>query len=174
MIHIVGTVHREFNFPANLTVALDFFGNMSRTLNYMPNIAILRKYADDQYRMLFSTTELGVYRVRLICDIQTEIDWQACAIRIRPLESAQPVKADAGLYSLTGQGYYASESRFSEQSGQTRIEYQLVLRARLPEPFGLRFVPAGVLDSIAQNITSWRIHQTADGFIERSIRAFQP
>jgi hypothetical protein len=173
MITIAGSVHRAFTFPGDLPTALEYFGEMGRTLNYLPHIAILRKYADDQYRMLFSTTELGVYHVRLFCDIKTELDRKACAIRIRPLQDVPPVEPDAGLYSLTGQGYYASDSLFTEQDRQTEIVYQLTLRAELPEPFGLRFVPDGVLHRIAHNITDWRIHETADGFIDRSRRAFQ-
>jgi len=173
MINIVGSVYRKFIFPADLATAFDFLGDMNRTLNYLPHISILRKYADGQYRMVFSSTELAVYRVRIICDIQADLDRDARVIRINPLLDVPPIKVDAGMYSLTGQGFYASQSQFVDQEGQTEIDYSLRLEAIFSKPFGLRLVPDAVIGNIAHNITHWRIHETADGYIERSTRAFQ-
>ena len=172
MIHITGSVLRSFVFPAQLPAAYEFYSDMNRTLNYLSHISILRRYSPTEYRMQFMTTELGVYRVRMACDIQTELDRKSWAIRIHPLDKELPVKSNASMYSLTGQGYFASESLFSRTDEGTHIVYKIWLRARLQPPLGLRFMPGSILNEIARNITQRRIHEIADGFIERSTRAY--
>jgi hypothetical protein len=172
MIKISGSVHRSFTFPADLETAFNYYCDMNRTLNFLPHITILQRYADGQYRMLFSTTELGIYRVRVVCDMQAIEDRKNWVLRIVPFDQVRSIQSEAGMYSLTGQGYYTSKSTFKSISDQTEIEYALDLDAQLPLPLGLRFMPGSVVNSIARNITRWRIHETAEGFIERSMRAF--
>jgi hypothetical protein len=133
----------------------------------------MRTYTDAQFRVLYNTLELGAYHIRIFCDLQAIPDKEQRVLRLETLRGIPPVKSEAGLTSSTTQGYYSSESVF-EQDGdnQTKIEYSLQLQAKLPTPIGLLMVPSRVVNYIAENIMDMRIHEIAEGFIERSIEAF--
>jgi hypothetical protein len=173
MIKISGSVRRTFTFPAKLPEALAFYADFDRTLHYLSHISIVRRYAAGQYRLLYETTELGIYHVRIFCDIATQIDQEGRIVRVQPLTDAPQVSLDAGMYALTGQGTFKSESRFEDHGDQTQIEYQLQLDAVLQTPISLRFMPKNFVTDIAQNVTDWRFIETVEGFIERSIDSYK-
>lgn len=173
MIEISGSVHKRFIFPAGVEQAIAYYADFDRTLNYLSHISILRRYASGQYRLLFETVELGVYHVRIFCDIQTQSDTADQLIRVKPLLVENPVSLEAGQYALSGQGAFESESHFRADGRQTMIEYHLALTAALPEPLSLRFMPQRLVTRIAQNVTDWRFEETVEGFIERSIFIYQ-
>ena len=123
--------------------------------------------------MIYATSELGIYRVRVFCDMETEIDHENGVIHITPYNEVEPIRNKAGMYSLSGQGYYSSESIFHNRGEQTEIEYTMEMNASLPVPLGLRFMPGALINEIARNITQWRIEEIAQGFIDRSLQAFK-
>jgi hypothetical protein len=172
MIKIAGSAKRCFVFPADLQAAYEFYSDFRRTFSFLDHITILHHYGEGEYRMLYSATELGIYRVRVLCDLQAERDYRQGVLRIRPLERIASTRSKVGMYSLSGHGYFNSESLFKPNGNQTNIEYKLRLRARLPIPMGLRFMPRTVINEIARNITQWRINEIAEGFIDRSLRAY--
>lgn len=173
MITISGSVHRSFTFPSPLDAAFDFYADIRRTLGMLPHIAIVKAYQPDQYRVMYSTTELGIYRVRLFCDIQVELERQERVLHIRPIPEMPPAPSEVGIYSLTGQGFFTSQSIFRANGKSTQVEYQFRLSADLPVPFGIRFMPEPVLNGIANSIVQWRIDEIVDGFIQRSIDAYR-
>lgn len=173
MIKISGSTHRKFDFPADPMTAFDFYSNLDRTLSYLPHISVLERFTETEFRMIYHTSELGIYRVRVFCDMRAEFNRQDRILAICPLEGISPISSKAGMYSLTGQGFYHSESIFHEQGDFTKIEYRLNIHATLPTPLGLRFMPTKLIDGIAKGITQWRIEEIADGFIERSLQAFK-
>ena len=172
MITITGSVHRSFEFPSHSEAAFDFYANARRTLSMLPHISIVRQYCPDQYRMMYDTTELGIYRVRMLCDIQVELDRETSVLRIRPMTDPPPVAIEAGVYSLAGQGFFSSESIFRDTGQSTLVDYRFQLGADLPVPFGIRFMPESVLNGIASSITQWRIDEIVDGFIRRSLDTY--
>lgn len=172
MIKIAGSIHRSFIFPAELPLAFAYYSDLGRILTYLPHIFLVRAYAVNQFRMLYSTTELGTYHIRVFCDLQSRLDGKEKILFINPLDIAPPVKEKAGLRSATTQGYYSSKHVFHNEGDQTRIEYDLQLRANLPTPLGLRFMPSSMVNRIAHNIAKWRMREIVEGFIERSIDAF--
>jgi hypothetical protein len=172
MIKIAGAIRRSFIFPAELPVAFAYYADLSRIFNYLPHILLVRAYGHDRFRMLYSTTELATYHIRIFCDLRATLDGNDQTLNISPLDDVAPVNGQAGLRSATTQGYYRSRSVFHENGRETRIDYSLQLRADLPTPLGLRFMPGSVVNRIAKNITSWRMREIADGFIQRSIDAF--
>jgi hypothetical protein len=173
MISIHGSIYRSYLFPANLDTAFDFYCDIDRIFHYLPHISIVNQYPHQRYRMLYHTTELGVYRVNIYCDLVVEIDRANSVILIHPAEPAgSNTRGDVGLYSLVSQGEYTSSSKFVHQGDQTRIDYQFDLKADLPIPLGLRLVPNSVLDGIASSLARWRIDEIAEGFINRSLEAF--
>lgn len=174
MITVAGAVHRSFIFPASRPAAFSYYSNAQRTLSILPHISIVQQYSQNRFRVMYHTTELGIYQVRLMCDIQVEADYKDWTLRIHPLEADGPVTGEAGLYSLTAQAFYTSESVFIEAGETTEVDYRLDLWAELPAPIGVRLMPERVLDGIARSITEWRMDEIAGGFIERSIRLYNP
>jgi len=172
MIQVTGSVSRSFVFPAELPITFAYYSDLGRILTYLPHITLVRAYSYNRFRVLYATTELSTYRVRIYCDLQADLDAKKQTLGVHSLDVVTPVKAQAGLRSTTAQGFYGSRSVFAAAGDQTRIEYSLELHADLPIPLGLRFMPGAVVNRIAQNVTSWRIREIAEGFIERSIDAF--
>ncbi len=126
--------------------------------------------------MLYHTTELGVYEVRIYCDLQvdnvSEVDGKKI-LKFCPWDGIEPVEPCTGMKEMSAQGLFSSESVFHEIGDQTRIDYSLKLEAHLPVPTVAFFMPPSVRDRIASSITHWRISEIAEGFIYRSIRAYE-
>lgn len=175
MIKIAGSTKRSFVFPAELPIAYAYYSDLGRILTYLPHISLMRAYAYDQFRVLYNTLEIGAYHIRIFCDLQVILldDAHERVLQIKPLTGGRPpIKPETGFYSTTALGQFSSESVFTADGDQTGIEYNLHLQAKLPTPLGLRLVPGKVVNGIAENIMNKRIHEIAEGFIERSIEAF--
>ena len=173
MIQLSGSAHRVFTFPADLPTAFAYYADLAHTLRLLPHISIQHQYDDASFRMLYATHELGVYQVRLFCDIQAVCDERSTTLRFQPCEQAPRAPSTVGLYSLCAPGDYHSTSRFYERGQETEIEYSLRLRAELPLPIGARLMPQLILDNLANSITNRRIDEIAGAFITRSIRQFR-
>ncbi len=174
MIQVIGTYHRSFQFPADLTTSFNYFRNIPHVLGLIPHISLVEGNAKQHYRMLYHTTELGLYQVKVYCDLCAEVDDQARTLRIRSQQNGfAPVKTGVTMYGLTGLGEYSSLSSFRESGSQTEIDYQLRLEFCVPEPLALRLLPHGTLESLANGIANHRIVEIAEGFIRRSIHDFK-
>jgi hypothetical protein len=171
MIKVSGSARRRFVFPAELPIAYAYYGDVSRLLNYLPHIRLVRAYGPDRFRLMYSTTELSAYHIRIFADVQTTLD-EGWVLRVHPLDGIEPVKTEVGVHSSTTQGFFSSESFFRDEGSETEVEYSLQLQARLPTPLALRFMPGILVDRIAKSIVSMRIREIAEGFIEHSIFAF--
>lgn len=172
MIHLTGVAQRSFLFPANVSAVSAYFGHFENIVGLLPHITLVKRYAAHQFRVLYHTTELGLYRVRIYCDLEAQLDPLHRLLRVLPIAARPAVKARATLNSLTAQGRYTSTTQFLAEGTHTRVEYRLRLRASLPTPLGLTLVPDSVLNQIARNITQWRIREIADGLVEGSIKDF--
>ena len=173
MIKIAGTTHQTFSFPADITTVSNFYRDFSRILHFLPNIQPVRAYGPDQFRVMYHTLELGVYRVRIYCDLQVSYDEAAQTLHVAPLLDKPPVRSEATVHSLTAQGRFISRSIFRPRSEHSLVDYQLSLEARLPKPLGLMLIPDRVIEQIASDITEWRIQEIAGGFIARSVQEYR-
>jgi hypothetical protein len=171
MINLVGSAQRPFVFPADLPLAYAYYGDVGRVLTFLPHIRLVRSYGPDRFRLLYTSTELGVYHIRIFADVQTMLE-EGRIIRIHALEGHAPAQAKATFNSATAHGYFQSRSVFHDQGDQTRVDYSLELRANLLTPKGLRLMPGRMVHQIAKNITNLRIREITEGFIERSLSAF--
>ena len=171
MIRVAGSGRWSFVFPGELPLAYAYYADVGRLLGYLPNICLVRAYEPDRFRLLYRSTELGLYQVRLFADVRTTLE-EGSIIRVHPLEGFPPVKARAGVHSTSAQGYFSSQSVFHAEGEQTRIEYSLQLRGDLPTPQGLCLMPGIVVNRIARRILKMRIREIATGFVERSCDAF--
>lgn len=171
MIKIIGAATQSFVFPAELPIAYAYYGDVARLLNYLPHISLVRAYGPDRFRLLYSTTELGAYHIQIFADVQTTLD-KGWVLRVHPLDGIPRAATSASLQSSTAQGFFSSRSEFRDDGGQTLIDYRLALRAKLPTPLGLRFMPGGMINRIARSITNSRIREIVEGFVDLSIAAF--
>ncbi len=172
MIQISGVAQRTFSFPAGLQEAFHFYADLPRALSFLIHISIVKRYPDGQYRLLYCAPEGGIYRVNIYCDVMAEVDERACAIRIHPSNGQKPVRAEAGLYSMTCQGYYSSEIFFRQGKVQTDVDCQIILRASLPTAITLRLIPSAVVNANAQADLRRRVDEILAAFIERSISMY--
>jgi hypothetical protein len=171
-IQIDGFTRRSFIFPDGLERAFGYFSDLDLIFTLLPHITVIKKYSGDSYRLQYSTIELGVYRVCIVCDIQAILDSEARLLRLIPQERPDQIVSSFGLHSIQAQGFYSSESRFIPEGSHTRIDYSLRIQASLPTPLTAFYMPGSMRNSIASSITTWRIREIAEGFIERSIKTF--
>ena len=171
-IKIDGFTRRSFIFPAGLERAFAYYSDLDRIFTWLPHISVIEKYSKDVYRLQYSTMEMGVIRVRIICDIQATLDNETHLLRLLPLERPDQIELNFGLHSIQTQGFYSSESRFTTAGDHTRIDYSLRIQASLPTPMATLYMPSSIRNSVASRITTWRIAEIAEGFIERSINRF--
>lgn len=173
MIDVAGVAHRSYLFPADRATALAYYGDFRNVVSNLTLISLVKSYGNDCYRLVYRSTELGVYRVRIYCDVQVTRDTAGFVLHVDPWRGPPPVEPQAGVSMAQAQGMYRSESVFHAEGNGTRIEYRLSLQAALPVPLGLRLVPAALRDSTAHAVTAHRIHEIVDRFIVQSIGAFE-
>ncbi len=85
MIRITGTTRQTFSFPADVATASRFYRDFSRILHYLPHIQLVKAYGPDQFRVMYHTLELSVYRVRIYCDLQVSYDEASQTLHVTPL-----------------------------------------------------------------------------------------
>lgn len=166
-IRLDGSVRRAFLFPAKPQEALAYYAHPEHIFGLLPHIKLVARLGENTYRLLYSSIELNIYRVQLYCDLQAERSDDT--LRFVPLSDSLPVEPKAGLDWLQAPGFYTSTSVFRPKDGQTAITYSLRLWADMPRPLGLRLLPNGTMNRIANTIAHYRINEIATGFIERSI-----
>lgn len=122
--------------------------------------------------MYYNTVELGTYNIHVLADVHLELNPAEFTIKLLPIKRDPPVETAVTLNATTTRGYYASEACFHKAGEQTRVEYQLTMRARPPRPKGMRFMPKLMVDRIAKNITNHRVKEIANHFINSSVDSF--
>ena len=165
---IAGQAHRTFSVPTDLATTHTYYSDFAQVITHVPHIRLVRAYGPHQFRVMYHTTELGVYRVRIYCDLQVTFHSAQQTLDVAPLVGIEPARSRVTVNSLTAQGTYSSQSIFRTSGDYTQIEYQLELAAELPKPLGLSLIPDPMLEQIAQHITDWRIDEIAQGFIDRT------
>jgi len=174
MIKITGSIKRAFIFPAMPKVALTYYSDLSRIVEFLPHISLIHAYSPTQIRMLYETVELGVYTIQIYSDLESSVDWEQYLLHVVPvkIETAAPIKSEKSMRHTTGQGQFSIDAQFFDLGNQTRIEYTIHLKGELERPLGMRLMPRRVVNRIAKSVTSGRIREIADGFIKKSIAVF--
>ena len=173
MIEISATYSRTFEFPADFQTCYTYYAKFRKVLKFLPHISLVTPLDDNQYRLVYRSTELGIYRISVFCDLQIQADKEHNILEFRPLREMLPaVPTKVGWNSLIGNGEFSSRSVFHKNGASTNIDYTLKLQARLPVPFALKLLPKSTLNQSANLITSSRIQEIAEGFISNSIREY--
>lgn len=161
-------------FPAKRPIAYSYFSDMRRLVDHLKHIALVTCEQDSAgaFRLHYHTVELGTYQIHVYCDARLELFGNRRIMRIVPCENLPPIETRVGLNSTTTRGFYSSEALFYDAGDQTRIEYKLKMEARAPRPKGLRFMPGRMVNAIAHNITTHRMQEIAENFVESSLAAF--
>jgi hypothetical protein len=170
MLNIAVSAQRVFTVPAGLARTTSHLRDFGHTLDYLaPHLRLVTTYARDQYRLLYSAAEAGVYRVAFYCDIQTQFDEDRQILLVTPLAGIPPVPPKATLNSLTGQGYYWSRSVFQATGPHTSIQYEVEIKAGVPKRLEWTLVPDAVITRVVEEVVQRRLGEITDAFIERSI-----
>jgi hypothetical protein len=173
MIRLAGTAKRSFLFPSNLEEAMYHYANMEGLFQYLPHITLVKTYSNTQFRVLYSSTELSIYRIQLYCDLEVRFDRENTRIEVGTLVGKRPIKPKAGMHSSQGMAEFISISEFKPEGDRTRIYYHLALSGGLPTPKAFSLVPGNITNHIAESIAKRRIFEIADGFIAGSLADFQ-
>ena len=175
MIHIAVSAQRVFVVPADLARTTAHFRDFGHTLDYLsPHLRLAATYTRDQYRMLYSVTEAGVYRVAFFCDIQVQFDEGSQILHVSPLGGIPPVAPKAMLNSLTGQGTYHSRSAFQSAGPHTRITYDVEIQAAVPKRLEWKLIPDAAITRVVEDVVQRRLNEITDTFIARSIDGLRP
>ena len=172
MIRLAGTVRRSFLFPSDLQTALNFYADMEQLFEYLPHITLIKTYSKTQFRVLFSSIEMGIYQIQLYCDLEVTQDNENQLIKVGMLNGKRPVKTKYGMHSIQAMANFSSISSFKPEGEITRIYYHLNLEGELPKPLAFSLVPDSITDHIADSIAKRRIFEIADGFITGSLKDF--
>lgn len=173
MIHLAGAVKRSFLFPSDLNTALNYYADMGHLFKYLPHITLKKTYSKMQFRVLYSSIELGIYQIRLFCDLEVRPDRENATIEVGVLDGKKPIKNKAGMHSIQAMARYKSVSHFKPEGDCVRIYYHLDLAGELPKPLAFSLVPDSITDYIAEGIAKRRIFEIADGFITGSLVDFR-
>ncbi len=174
MISIAVTARRVFTLPADLPTTKARFRDFKRTLEYLPDIRVVKTYAQNQYRILYSAAHAGVYRVDLYSDVQARFDEVEDTIHVTPLKGIPAVASRATLASLTGQGDYSSRLIFRSAGPRTNASYEVRISATLPKPVGLKLIPNPAARLLVERVVRRRVQEITDVFIRRSIEGLHP
>jgi hypothetical protein len=175
MIDIAVSAQRVFTIPADLARTTLHFRDFGHTLSYLaPHLRLVTTYAGDQYRLLYSATEAGVYQIAFYCDIQVQFDEVNQVLRVAPLAGIPPVAPRATLNSLTGQGYYGSQAVFRAAGPHTSVQYEVEIEARVPKRLEWALIPDPVIKRVVEDTVQRRLQEITDTFIARSIEGLRP
>jgi hypothetical protein len=174
MIDIAVSVRRAFTLPVGLAAARRHFRDFRQILEYLPDLRLVKTYARDQYRILYSATHAGVYRVDLYSDVWARFDQAENALCVTPLQGFAPVASKATPASLTGQGDYSSRLSFRSAGARTDANYELQITAALPTPIGLKLVPNPAVRLFVERVVRRRVREITDAFVQRSTERLQP
>lgn len=174
MINIAVCARRVFTLPAELPTARAHLREFRQTLRYLPDIHLIKTYAPDQYRIVYSAAEAGVYRVDLYSDIQARFDEAEDTLCVSPLTGLPPVASKATLASLTGQGDYSSRLTLRSAGARTNARYEVRIAATLPKPVGLKLIPDTAVRLFIERVVRRRIREISEAFILRSIEGLHP
>lgn len=173
MIHLAVSVQRSFFFPADLAATSAYLRDLGRVLGYLPYLRLVKTFAPNQYRILYTANESGIYRLAFYCDLQVHYNETSQTIYITPLAGIPPVQAKATLNSLTGQGYYSSKSVLRSSGKDTRVDYSVAITAAVPKRLEWRLIPDRIIEHVAENRTRQRLSDMTDQFIARAIDEFR-
>jgi hypothetical protein len=173
MIRLAGTAKRSFLFPSSIHGAMQHYAKMEQLFKYLPYIKLIKTYSKNQFRVLFSSTELSIYKIQLYCDLEVILDIEKSLITVGMLHGKKPISPKAGMHSSRGMAEFSSTSQFTPDGEKTRIYYHLNLNGRLPKPRAFSLIPDNITNHIAENIAKRRIFEIADGFIMGSLADFE-
>ncbi len=173
MIDIAVSARRVFTLPVDLAAARRQFCDFRQMLRYLPDLRLVQTHARDQYRVLYSATHAGVYRVDLYSDIWARFDAAEDALCVSPLQGIPPIASRVTLASLTGQGAYSSRLILRSAGAHTSAKYEVRITAALPKPLGSILLPNQAVRLFIERVVRRRVQEMTDAFIQRSIAGLQ-
>lgn len=168
MIAIAVSARRTFTLAADLAATTAYFRDLTRTIDDLPHLSLVKTHDRDQYRILYSAAEAGVYHVALYCDIQVRFDEVHQSVRVTPLTGIPPVPPKVTMGSLTGQGYYASQAVLQAVGTHTKVDFDVQITSQLPKRLTLTLVPDRVVKRAIEQVVARRLQEITDAFALRA------
>lgn len=168
MISIAVSAQRTFTLATDLAATTAYFRDLARTINDLPHLSLVTTHDRDQYRILYSAAEAGVYHVALYCDIQVQFDEVEQTIRVTPLTGIPPVPPKVTMSSLTGQGYYSSRAVLRSVGAHTTVDYAVEITSRIPKRLTLTLVPDRVVKRAVEQVVARRLREITDAFAQHA------
>ncbi len=172
MLNLSSSFQHTFLIDADRFTVFDYLANWKQSLPLLPHISIVKQHSSDCFRMLYSTNELGLYRVQIFCDAQLVCDDRKQFLRLLPLDSISPVKSKAGFYSLTGHGCFTSETELESSGRRTWVHYNLHIESGVPVPKAYHLLPKSALEDLLHKIVQRRLEEIVTEFARRTARVF--
>jgi len=174
VISIAMAAQRTFTFPADLATTTAYFRAFKKTIQSTPYLHLVKTYARNKYRILYSATEASVYRVAFFCDIQLAYDETRRLLRVTPLTGIPPVPTRLTFDAVTGQGDYWSQSVFQPAGARTRVRNGIKIMTRLPKRPEMVLVPDLVVKRLVEGLMKRRMQEIMDAMIAGAIEELQP
>jgi hypothetical protein len=172
VLNLSSSFQYAFQINTDRFTAYDYLADWRQSLPLLPYISIVKQHSGDCFRMLYSTRELGLYKVRIYCDAHLVCDDQKRILRFVPFEGILPVKSQAGIYSLTGHGFFTSETVFESRAHQTWLQYTLQIVSGVPIPGAYRYLPKAGLEDLLHALVQRRLEEIVTRFAERTTQVF--
>lgn len=173
MIHVALSVQRSFLFPADLAATAAYCRDFDRILKYLPRLHRVKAFAQDQYRILCSPNELGVFRLDFYRDLEAHYDDETRTLYANPLAGIPPAQAKATLTSITSQGSYSGKSVPIPSGKDTQVDYGVDIAATVPKQLEWKLMPDQIIERVAENRTRQHLSEMTDQFIARAIDEFR-
>jgi hypothetical protein len=169
MITIAVSARRTFTMPADLATTSAYFNDFERAIQDLQHLSLVKTYARNQYRIVYTAVEAGIYRVAFYCDVQVQFDEGKQALRVLPLAGISPVMPKVTINSMIGQGVYTSRSIFQSAGSNTNVNYEVEIRAEVPKRMEMKLVPDRVFKKMVENLVEQRMLAITDAYILHSI-----
>lgn len=172
MINIDGSVKLSFLFPADRETTFAYFSELRRVAAYMPHIEVVDSNGQGRHRMLFDTTEMGTYNIRIFYDVVLETDPAAYTLSVTPAPFDPPVVRSASFNVTSAPGSFYTDASFCAEGAQTRVQFVMRLESEVLPPTSMRFVSGRMANKVARGITEKRLKEIAVGFVQNSLHFF--
>lgn len=177
MLKFSGSSDRTFSFPAPRPQAFEFFAKIERIVSLIADIEITAVSSSDPgvVRLSYTSNEMGVYEVRTICDVLTQIDPKTFEIRLIPASAADfpPVNGEMTPRRSVSTGEINATLTCMDDNGETTmIRYQFAMISKVPVVGMMRFVPLRPIEEMVQNLINSRLKEQVDQFINNAIKVY--
>ena len=107
MIHVAGSVSRSFIFPAPWEIAAEYYRDFNRVVRHLSLISMVKQLDEDKFRVMYNSVELGVYNIKIYCDVHTIFDENQRVLVVQTTDDHPKLPTRSGWNSSEAHGAFA-------------------------------------------------------------------